>query len=104
MKKWSVYQTDEHIQPAGHPDGYLDEVERSVLIHLRVHGGGPTDPAELFDLFSRDPKFPLNNKSLKELFRELTVGGYLQRVSEDPESYQMTPAGCDAVQTYREFE
>ena len=100
MKKWNVYRTEEHVEPAGHPDGYLDEVERAVLIHLRVHGGGPTDPGELFDLFSLDPKFPLTDTGLKELFRELTVGGYLQRVSEEPESYQMTPAGCDAAQAY----
>lgn len=101
MKKCNIYRKENHSLTPGPLGGYLDQAEYWLLIHLAVgRAGTNASPEDIFDEFKDSRDFPYSKREIRDMFRELTVGGYLRRVTEDPETYRLTPAGCDAIRAY----
>ena len=85
---------------ANHPVAGLEPDEQALLGWLvEAKGGGPAELDEcLAELEPHSPRPPV--EEIAQSFGELTSGGYLQRVSEAPLTYRVTPAGFDAAVGY----
>ena len=81
---------------ARHPAANLGPDEQEVLGWM-VEGkaGLPIELSERLEEGS-----PSTVADLEDQIRELVAGGYVQRVSEAPLKYQVTPAGVDAAIGY----
>ena len=95
MKKRNMHRQLFTWPPADHPDGSLEQAE-----YWKEDGAcSEAGPEDIRDESRSSPG--VSKRDIEDWLRELAADGYLERVSQDPETYRLTPAGWEALEAKR---